>query len=166
MDRRDLNYDLLLCSFSKVVLLLLVVICHSGSFWCGDWFSVIQPVDDNTFLSYLSKWLGTFHIFGFALISGYIYYYIRYEKLSYEYFSVFLKNKTQRLLVPYAFVCLFWVIPISYLFYHYPGNVIISKFLLGKGPSQLWFLLMLLWTFVFSYYLSDFYRRHIILSFH
>ncbi len=31
------------------------------------------------FLMYIAKWFNTFHIYGFTLISGYIFYYIKYE---------------------------------------------------------------------------------------
>ena len=82
----------------------------------------------------------------------YIYYFIRVEKGRYDHYGNFLKKKAYRLLIPYLFIVLVWVIPVHIYFY---GNEdLFQKFLLGINPSQLWFLLMLFWAFALFWPLS------------
>ena len=89
--------------------MLLVVLDHSAAFWTGNWFTK-DPVFLAKGLVILSRYLNTVHIREFALVSGYIFYYIKYEKGGYQKFTSFIANKAKRLLIPYVFaqwVCLF-----------------------------------------------------------
>lgn len=140
----NLNY----CNFSKTVLMLFVVLCHSAAFYAGNWFTVCPASATNTLLGTLATWLGTFHVQGFTLISGYIYYYIKNEKKGYQDFRMYISNKFKRLLIPYISISLFWVIPFGFLFYSYGSIDILNNYVLGESPSQLWFLLMLFNVFV------------------
>ena len=70
---QNLNY----CDFAKTILMLLVVLCHSAAFWGGNWFTACKPLQTDSTLGMLSSWLGTFHVSGFTLISGYIYYFVK-----------------------------------------------------------------------------------------
>lgn len=105
------------------------------------------------FLGYIAKWFNSFHIYGFTLVSGYIFYYIKYEKGEYQQYLRFLCNKAKRLLVPYIFIAVVWVAPIHA--YYYGIDELVSKYLLGTAPSQLWFLLMLFWVFAIFWLISD-----------
>lgn len=136
------------CNFAKTMLMLSVVLCHSAAFYGGNWFNACTVSETNRVLTLLSSWLGTFHVEGFTLISGYIYYYIKYEKKGYQDICKYIKNKYKRLLVPYIAVSLFWVVPIGSLFYSYSTIDIVEMYVLGKSPSQLWFLLMLFNVFI------------------
>lgn len=136
------------CDFVKTVLMLFVILGHSCAFWNGTWFSAQSPAINDFVMGCVADWFGTFHVYGFTLISGYIYSYIREERGGYESVSTFIKNKAKRLLLPYLFVSVIWVIPVSNYFYHYDMNDIIEKFILGTSPSQLWFLLMLFDVFL------------------
>lgn len=140
----NLNY----CNFAKTVLMLFVVLCHSVAFYAGNWFTVCPAFETNRVLGTLATWLGTFHVQGFTLISGYIYYYIKNEKKGYQDFRMYISNKFKRLLIPYISISLFWVIPFGFLFYSYGLIDILDNYILGKSPSQLWFLLMLFNVFV------------------
>lgn len=60
------------CYFVKMVLMLLIIVGHSASFWTGEWFTH-DPIFECPGLSILSKWLGSFHTFTFVLVSGYIF---------------------------------------------------------------------------------------------
>lgn len=148
---RNLSY----CNFAKTVLMLLVVLCHSAAFYGGNWFRVCTVSETNEVLAILSSWLGTFHVEGFTLISGYIYYYIKYEKEGYQDFRKYIKNKFKRLLVPYIAISLFWVIPIRTFFYSYSLIDVVKDYALGESPSQLWFLLMLFNVFVIYDYILN-----------
>ena len=66
------SYRLESCSFIKTVLMMLVVLGHSMSFWNENWF-VGKPIISSQGLSILGSWIGSFHIYSFTLISGYIF---------------------------------------------------------------------------------------------
>lgn len=153
MNSRDDNLSY--CNFAKTILMLLVVLCHSVAFYGGNWFTALEPVQTNRYLGLLSSWLGTFHVQAFTLISGYIFYYCRVESGRYSDFKAFIINKTRRLLIPYVAISIIWVVPIGYTYYGYSFNIIISDFVLGQGPAQLWFLLMLFNVLVIAYILLN-----------
>lgn len=152
------------CSFIKIILMILIVCYHSILYWSGGWFGP-SPIYDAKILAVLSKWMNTFHVYGFVLISGYIYRYLRTECGKYNSFAGFINNKAKRLLVPYIFVCLIWVIPITVYHSGLGMDDIFFKFILGTSPSQLWFLLMLFNVFIISYLMTPFWEKHLLLSF-
>jgi len=98
-------------------------------------------------------------------VSGYIFQYLKYEKDKYQKFLLFIVNKAKRLLVPYAFVAIIWVIPISYALFSYTSKDIIFKYLLCTGPSQLWFLWMLFDIFCFVWIISNWLKNDFIAIF-
>jgi len=60
------------CIIVKAFLLLFVILGHSIAYWASDWFtgdSTFRPA----FLSVLLGYLGSFHVYGFALVSGLIF---------------------------------------------------------------------------------------------
>ena len=135
--------------------MFLVVLYHSILFYSGiDWF-VGKPLYVVDSLKWLSGWLNKFHIYAFTLVSGYLYFYLRYENGKYQQLKGFLINKVKRLIVPYVFVCVSWVIPVSSCFFNYTAGDIFKKYVLATAPSQLWFLWMLFDVFVIVYCLSD-----------
>lgn len=98
-------------------------------------------------------------------MSGYIFQYLKYEKDKYQKFLLFIVNKAKRLLVPYAFVAIIWVIPISYALFSYTSKDIIFKYLLCTGPSQLWFLWMLFDIFCFVWIISNWLKNDFVAIF-
>lgn len=156
--------DLANCNFVKTVLMLFVVLYHSLLFWRGDWFSVITPTHIDSSLINISNWLSTFHVYGFAIASGYIYSYKKYEDGSYRNYLSFIKNKASRLLIPFAFVCIIWAIPFHVLYYGFDFTTLFSKFILGESPAQLWFLLMLFWVFAIIDPLTSIIKTHSFIS--
>ncbi len=137
--------ELSACNFSKTILMVLVIFCHAIDFWTGTWFTC-NPVFESEGLCLLAEYVGGFHIYGFALISGYIF---AYKVMSGEYshYLSFLQNKAKRLLVPYVFVVLIWVAPISEYFFRKDFMYMIKTYILCINPSQLWFLWMLFGVF-------------------
>lgn len=156
--------DLRNCNFCKAVLMLAVVLCHSAAFYGGNWFPVITPKEVHSGLGVLSSWLGSFHVYAFTVISGYIFYYVKYERGGYADFRRFAKTKILRLLVPYFLISLLWVVPLTQVFYHYSVTDLISKYALGEAPSQLWFLLMLFGVFLIAYPLSNTFKNKPLVS--
>ena len=157
----DKKKELANCTFVKTVLMIAVVVYHCILFWSGNWFGG-EPVKEETVLAVLAEWLNSFHIYGFALVSGYLFYFLKCEKGKYSSFLPFVLNKAKRLLVPYLFVAVVWVIPVTQYFYKYTVGELVQKYVLGTAPSQLWFLLMLFGVFVIFYPLTAFFEKHTI----
>ena len=143
--------------------MLLVLFGHSLNFWNGK-FVPIKPTVSTDALVKLFDFIYSFHIYGFTLVSGYLFCYLVKEKQKYVELIPFVVNKIKRLLVPYIFVCIIWVIPITEIFFHYYINVLINKYFLGTSPNQLWFLLMLFWVFIISWLLRRVYQNHFLIS--
>lgn len=112
-----------------------------------------------------AEWLNSFHIYCFTLISGYIFCFQKSEnKIASAFFS-FIGKKAKRLLLPYAIVSVFWAAPIYMYFYKCSWKDLCINFVLAKSPSQLWFLFMLFWLFLFFYFVPMKYiqKSHIML---
>lgn len=152
------------CNFVKTVLMILVVLYHSMVFWTGEWFRG-EPVYNTEILSIISRWLNSFHIYGFTLVSGYIFYYLKVERGAYGKFIPYITNKSKRLLVPYVFTSVIWVIPSSVYFFAYDIKTIIKKYILAIAPSQLWFLVMLFDVFIIFWVLTKFFVKYDLLGF-
>lgn len=150
------------CTPIKGILMLIIVLYHSMIIFAADTWGPCTRAVDAPILGLIANWMNSFHIYAFTLISGYIFYYIKYEKHSYQKYVPFLANKAQRLLVPYVFIAAVWVAPINKILL--PNENIISMFVLGTAPRQLWFLLMLFWVFAIFWFISDIANRHPILG--
>lgn len=151
------------CNYIKAILMLVVVLCHCMSIYDDGGWSPYENIDESWIAGILASWTGTFHVYAFTLVSGYIFYYIKYEKGGYQKYLPFLYNKAKRLLVPYVFIAAVWVVPV-YSYFFGTGELI-DKFLLGKSPSQLWFLFMLFWVFAIFWWMSDFANHKPLLTF-
>lgn len=128
----------------------------------GAWFDVQPVIIESKLLGLLADWLNAFHIYGFTLVSGYIFQYLKYEKKRYQQFYPFIINKAKRLLVPYVFVVIIWIIPISYTLFSYTIKDIIIKYILCTDPSQLWFLWMLFDVFFLVWFLCKWIKNDFI----
>lgn len=147
------------CSFVKTCLMLSVVLYHSILFWNGTWFGVEPPVFRADALVIIAEWFNTFHIYGFALVSGYLFCFLKYEQGKYKEYIPFLKNKAKRLLVPFTFASTCWVVPIACYFFSYGWRDVVKRYILATSPNQLWFILMLFDVFVVFWILSDFFYK-------
>lgn len=157
---QDNNDILKNCNFIKTVLMISVVMAHSCLFWGGDWFSCLSVAEKLVLLPHFGKWMCSFNIYCFTLISGYIFYYIKQEEGGYKNFKGFLLKKAKRLLVPYFFITFIWCVPIACFFRNYTIKEFIFIYLLATGGEQLWFLLMLFWVFIFFYFIADYVDKH------
>lgn len=139
--------------------MLIVVIYHCILFWNGTWFTG-APVFQAKPLVQIAAWMNTFHIYGFTLVSGYIFYHVKCNAGRYGDYWHFLLNKAKRLLIPYVFVIIIWVAPFQYLFFQPSIAELVEKYVLGTSPSQLWFLLMLFGVFAIMWPLSTLLCKH------
>ncbi len=143
------------CNFVKTILMLLVVFYHSILFWNGDWLANTNPAIESKILPFISTWLNSFHIYAFTLVSGYIFYYIKFERGKYNNFKNYIISKFKRLIVPYICISIIWIIPVGIYLFKYDTPQIIDKYVLGTSPNQLWFLLMLFNIFIVVFPLAN-----------
>lgn len=151
------------CNFVRLILMLAVVIYHSMVFWKGGWFYK-EPTESSNALKYIAMWLNTFHIYGFVLVSGYVFYALKFEKNKYKEYGKFLLNKIKRLLVPLCFTSLIWAIPFYIIYFKSTINLVIKKFGFMESPSQLWFLAMLFVVFSLYYPISNIVNKNWIIG--
>ena len=141
------------CSFIKTVLMILVILYHSCVFWTENWWSDL-PVFRSVILNYLSLYLNSFHVYAFTLVSGYVFSF-KVLNNGYRNFWPFLINKAKRLLIPYLFVMIVWVAPISAILFKWNIGYLVKKYILCVDPSQLWFLWMLFGVFAIAWPLRN-----------
>ena len=56
------------CDFIKVVMMIIVITCHSVSLWARvGWFNQ-PPAQASGILAFISDWFGTFHIYTFIFV--------------------------------------------------------------------------------------------------
>lgn len=155
MRKSDLNSQLENCNFIKTVLMFLVVLYHSCALWkSGGWFNQ-APANPSAFLDILAQWLNSFHVYGFTLVSGFIFYALKNEKGKYQDKKAFVIGKVKRLIVPYVLVSTLWAGPWYAYFFKTPLVGVLKSFVFGIQPAQLWFLLMLFWVFMIAIILPD-----------
>ena len=106
-------------SFIKCFMIIVVVLCHSCSFYTNEWFTTIVPVYNSNFFSTIAKIFGTFHVQALCMSSGFLYFYLRSEKGKYVNIKSNIVSKIKRLIIPYVTMCIVWVIPISIYFFNY-----------------------------------------------
>lgn len=127
------------------------MLCFFGG---GGWFTG-TPVYNSDILRELALCLNYFHVQEFTLVAAYLYCYLRYERGKYAEFVPFCKNKLQRLIVPYVFVSVLWVVPFSVFFFDLSTKDVFVQYVLATSPSQLWFLWMLFDVFLLAWIVSD-----------
>lgn len=153
--RIDKERELSNCSFVKVVLMFLVCFIHCTDFWTGTWFTVYPVAISSKALDLLSNWVGTFHVYTFIFVSGYIFHYVNSERHAYPDYWSFALKKAKRLIVPYLFTALVWVIPITQFYFHYDVKNLFVKYFLCTSPSQLWFLWTLFDIFIIAWPIAN-----------
>lgn len=146
---------ILFCDQAKTLMMLLVIVGHSMAFYQGTWFTALKPAEEAPLFGYGFAYLGSFHIFVFTFVSGYIFQYLKFEQGKYPFYKNFIKKKALRLLIPYAFLAAFWCVPFQIYFFHADGADLFRKFVLGYNPSQLWYILMLFFLFAIIYKVSN-----------
>ena len=135
--------------FCKTVLMIAVIFCHAIDFWTGKWFTE-NPIIKSEPLDLLANLIGSFHVYCFVLVSGYLFAF-KLNKGGYNNYQLFIANKAKRLLVPYVFVTIIWVAPISAYFFNWDLGYVIKKYLFAIDPSQMWFLWMLFGVFMIAW---------------
>lgn len=141
------------CTFVKTCLMFTVILYHSCVFWTGKWF-VLPVASPAVPLAYFARWINSFHVYAFVLVSGYLFAFLKWNLEKYGDYKSFVLGKFKRLIVPYIFVSIAWAIPIGQLFYHHSFSTLMKQYGLATAPSQLWFLIMLFWCFLVAWPLN------------
>lgn len=152
------------CNFIKSILMLLIILYHSLAFWLPNGWFVFGPERPSKVLGLVALWLNSFHVYGFVIVSGYIFCALKFENGRYQHFIPFLKTKTERLMLPYIFTSIVWVIPWYVAIYRRGLTDVLYKYILAESPSQLWFLIMLFNVFMFFYPICSFVYKHYVCS--
>lgn len=133
----------------KNILMVLVVLYHSMLCSAGGDWGPEEAHNTSMALYYIAGYLNRVHIYAFTFVSGYIFSYLFFETDKYTDFGVVIRKKIMRLIIPYVSSTVLWVAPFYCFFWKPKAEILVEKYVLGKSPSQLWFLLMLFWQFVF-----------------
>ena len=159
LNRESKTFDLKHCDVIKVFMMLSVMFYHCICLWSkGGWFNQ-PPAQSSQVLAFLCSWFNSFHIYVFTFVSGYLFYYLKYEKERYKSFFKDTLHRATRLLIPYVFASLLWVIPF-YVYYYSPKPLtVVKNFALAESPNQLWFLMMIFAVFVIFYPLSNSFNK-------
>ena len=132
----------------RAIAILLVVFGHSIILYSSSW-NLYSTTNNVPVLNICKDFINIIQMPLFFALSGFLF----TSSLKKE-FSVVMKDKTKRLLVPYFIIALFWLIPIrlsvNYPGYNVPFLTIIGKCILyGSDNGHLWYLIALFWCFIF-----------------
>ena len=137
----------------RAIAILLVVFGHSIILYSSSW-NLYKTTNDVPSLNICKDIINLIQMPLFFALSGFLF----VSTLQKKSFSLVLKDKTKRLLIPYFVFAFFWLLPIR-LIVKYPGyNIPISKIIVkcilyGSDNGHLWYLIALFWCFVFCYLL-------------
>jgi len=149
-------------SLLKVILMIIIIFYHSILAW-GDNFEFLNVTSSSKILYYIQQFTTSYHTRCFTIISGYLFFFLKHEKGKYTEFGPFVFNKFKRLIIPYLFVGLIFVVPLGAYARGLTYQDRLVQLLLGKSADQLWFLLMLFLEFVIFYLFDKFiYKKHLI----
>lgn len=134
----------------RAVAILSIVFGHSLAIHTSAWSFIykIEPFMPFKIIGFL---FSSYFLWLFVIISGFLFaHQVEKKDLSFKYF---VKSKFNRLLIPYFI----WGI-LYYLIFNNVSDYSIIGLLsqLGNGIGHLWFLLMLFWVFILSFWLVKF----------
>lgn len=134
----------------RVLAILSVVLGHSCIIYDGYWSTYSAAYESNFFML-LKAVITTYQMQVFFAVSGFLFY---FSIQKHSYIDI-VKNKSKRLLIPFFFVGLCWLIPVR-LLAHYPkydGSYFtgVKQFVMSDW-GHLWFLPVLFVFFICLYY--------------
>lgn len=145
----------------RVFTILSVVLGHSMIVYSSLWTAYDMRVP-SPFFNNLKDVINIYQMPLFIFVSGYLFYFLRIEKEKYAKFSDFFVGKAKRLLIPFAVVGVFYMIPLR-LLGHYSGytgksmfRLIAIDLFLGVDSGNLWFLPCLFAIFILFYFFTKY----------
>lgn len=146
--------------FLKVIATLLVVFAHITRMYTGQ--GVINPFNGSVILKYITKYIYSFHMPLFVVISGAIYYHVRQQLGKYKDSNKFVLNKAKRLMIPYIIFGILYVAPIMVGFNFTEDNFIkyaLKGIILSTNSRHLWYVFMLFNAFIIFYYVEKYINK-------
>ncbi|WP_423188909.1 acyltransferase family protein [Alkalibacterium sp. f15] len=150
MKNRMIEFDT-----TKVFLIVLVVFAHVTRMYTPS--GVVKISVQSNLLIGITNFIYLFHMPAFIAVSGAVFYHIKRERKKHPYNKAFIMNKTRKLLIPYFFFTLFYVLPtllvigeLRSLF----GFIVRNVFFLG-GPNHLWYAVMIFNVFIIFGFLEN-----------
>lgn len=151
----------------NLMAIILVILGHSGCIYAGKWdYNVVYK--NSIIIKYLTNYIYSFHMPLFVFISGYLY---SYGKANDKYKSLkeLFCKKFKRLIMPYLFIGIFFMLPIQMIFHM--DNIsssyfkrVLNEIILANKPRHLWFILMLFNLFIIFYLIENYLNRNKIIS--
>lgn len=132
----------------RPVAIVLLVLLHSFTMYGGGW-KLPEHIQDVRAYYWIARIANSFMLEMFVFISGYLFAYQLFGLQKKSSFRIFLKSKLLRLIVPSI------VFSILYSILFLPKNVSVLHYIyyIVNGLGHMWFLPMLFWCFIVTYFL-------------
>lgn len=127
----------------KGITILLVVFAHVTRMYTPK--GVIKIVSSSAILESITEFIYMFHMPAFVMVSGAVYYFVKRERGKYNNQRGYIHNKVIRLLVPFFFFALLYVLPVL-LYTRVENNVlsyVVKDVLLMAPQTHLWYSVMI-----------------------
>lgn len=153
MNQKTINASTLMeISLIRPFLIILLLAYHSFAPWCGAQWPLLEGMHQNNFYWWIGKFSYSFMLPLFVFVSGYVWSYQQENRMKLDDFHPLVKKKIKRLYLP----CLLFG-SIYVLLFNFPGDInirILTQKIVNvfEGYAHFWFLPMLLWCFVVSWF--------------
>lgn len=148
MKQRDYRIDNL-----RAFAILTVVLGHSIILYSPEW-QIYQTSQSSVLFSQIKHFINLYQMPLFFSLSGYL-----FAGQKDQHFIEFLSKKTTRLLIPFLFVGLCYMLPVKLILGYppYQGKsllTVMKMFLLGNDTGHLWFLPTLFLIFLTAFFVK------------
>lgn len=144
--KRKKNHSI---EYLRVLAILSVVVGHSCIIYDYSWTTYVADYDSYFFRT-LKSIINLYQMPLFFAISGFLF----YNTVQHTSLLLLIKKKFVRLIIPFLFVSVFWLVPIRYIANYPPYNNNIwegYRSLLSFDVGHLWFLPTLFLIFIISF---------------
>lgn len=135
-------------SFIRPILIVLLVLYHAFAPWCGAW-SAFEGYEPNTTYWWIAKTAYSFMLPMFVFVSGYVWAFQRETLNKRDTFRQLLAKKFKRLYIPSLIFSIAYIAIFKGLSFMREADslwgIIIDVL---SGYAHMWFLPMLIWTFI------------------
>ena len=139
----------------KGITIFLVVFAHVTRMYTPK--GAINIISSSAILEAVTEFIYMFHMPAFVMVSGAVYYFVKRERGKYNDQWGYIKNKIVRLLIPFFFFGLFYVLPIL-LYTQVEDNVLaylVKDILLMDPQTHLWYSVMIFNVMVVFHFLES-----------
>lgn len=153
----------------RVIATFIVILGHSIIIYSPDWSEIYgyHPAYESHFLHQLKGVINSFQMELFFSISGFCFLYTMRRRTN---FPAFVKGKFIRLLIPFIFIAILWMIPLRLIAHYkaYEGAdipAIIYNALTVNDAGHLWFLPVLFCIMGIAYFVMPLIKKNTALPF-